>query len=161
MFVDRPTIEVADLAHDLGLSTVQLHGSEPPNAVVELGRNFRVIRAFRLGDLAAVEAMKAYLSRCANLGRLPDFALIDAFVPGQPGGTGQVVEEAVLSALKGFDQLPLILAGGLSPENVAERLGHLHPVVVDVAGGVESVPGRKDPAKVTAFVRAVRGKFSS
>ena len=113
---------------------------------------------FGWGDLAAVEAMKAYLLACQNLGRLPDYALIDAFVPGHPGGTGQVVPEHLLVSLRGFDQLPLILAGGLTPANVAERLGHFQPWAVDVAGGVESSPGRKDLQKVAAFVNAVRSR---
>lgn len=158
LFVDRPTTEVAWLAHWLGLSTLQLHGSEPPEAVAELGKTYRIIRAFRLGDLAAVEAMKAYLAACHDLGRLPDYALIDAFVPGHPGGTGQVVPEPLLASLREFDQLPLILAGGLTPANVAERLGHFQPWAVDVAGGVESSPGRKDLQKVAAFVSAVRSR---
>ena len=119
-----------------------------------------MIRAFRLGDVPAVEAMKSYLGACHSLGRLPDFALIDAFVPGQPGGTGQVVDVGILAALRDFDQVPLILAGGLTPANVGERLGYLSLAGVDVAGGVESSSGRKDPVKVAAFVDAVQSDKS-
>lgn len=141
----------------LGLSTIQLHGSEPPSAVAELGGEYRIIRAFRVGTLADLAAMKSYLQACQDLGRLPDYALIDAFVPGVQGGTGKLVSDEILFELRDFAQIPLILAGGLTPDNVAERLSHFHPAVVDVAGGVESEPGRKDPAKVAAFVAAVRG----
>jgi phosphoribosylanthranilate isomerase len=97
--------------------------------------------------------MKAHLQRAAELGRSPDEVLIDAYVAGQPGGTGQAIHDAI------FDLLPplprLILAGGLTPENVAERAERVGPWMVDVASGVESEPGRKDLERVRAFVRAL------
>jgi phosphoribosylanthranilate isomerase len=82
--------------------------------------------------------------------------LVDAHVPGQEGGTGQSITGDVLAALPPLPRL--ILAGGLTPHNVAERVARVRPWMVDVASGVENTPGCKDPARVAAFVRAVRGQ---
>ena len=91
----------------------------------------------------------------APCGRLPDAVLLDAYVPGQAGGTGQTIDAKLLAALPPLP--PVILAGGLTPENVAARIALVRPWMVDVASGVESAPGCKDPARVDAFLRAVRG----
>jgi phosphoribosylanthranilate isomerase len=88
------------------------------------------------------------------MGRSPDAVLVDAQVPGQAGGTARLVAEHVLAEIPPLPRL--ILAGGLTPENVAERIARARPWMVDVASGVESSPGRKDPAKVAAFIRAAR-----
>jgi phosphoribosylanthranilate isomerase len=80
---------------------------------------------------------------------------VDCFVAGQPGGTGRTIAPELLRQLPVLPHL--VLAGGLSPENVAERVAAVRPWMVDVAGGVESAPGRKDPARVQAFIRAARG----
>jgi len=153
LFVDRPPEEVAAVAASLGLRIVQLHGQEPPEDLLVLHRFFS-IRSFRLGDASAVARMSAYLERCYALGRVPDAVLIDAFVPGQAGGTGVEIAANLLEALPPLPRL--ILAGGLTPQNVAERAARVRPWMVDVASGVESSPGRKDPAHVMAFVRALR-----
>jgi phosphoribosylanthranilate isomerase len=158
LFVDRPPDEVASLADRVGLSTIQLHGDEPPTDLVALG-HLRIIRAFRLGDSEAVACMLRYLSRAKDLGRPPDAVLVDAHVTGQPGGTGHPIDSGLLQLLP---RLPhLILAGGLTPQNVAGRIDLARPWMVDVASGVESSPGRKDPARVAAFVRAARGERDS
>ena len=157
LFVDRLPAEVAEIARRAGLHTVQLHGNEPPEDLLAL-RHLTIIRAFRLADPAAVARMQAYLQRTADLGRAPDAVLVDGYVAGQQGGTGQTIDLGVLDHLP---QLPnLILAGGLTPENVAARIARVHPWMVDVASGVESSPGRKDPALVAAFIRAARGKIA-
>ena len=156
LFVDRPPDEVASLALRIGLKTVQLHGDEPPTDLIALG-HLRIIRAFRLGDTEAVACMLRYLRRSQELGRPPDAVLVDAHVAGQPGGTGHAIDNELLRLLP---PLPyLILAGGLTPENVAGRIGQVRPWMVDVASGVESAPGRKDPGRVAAFVRAARGAY--
>ena len=155
LFVDRPPDEVASLADRIGLKTVQLHGDEPPTDLVALG-HLRIIRAFRLGDTEAVACMLRYLSRSQELGRPPDAVLVDAHVAGQPGGTGHAIASELLRVLPPLPNL--ILAGGLTPENVAGRIGQVRPWMVDVASGVESSPGRKDPGRVAAFVRAARGE---
>ena len=154
LFVDRPPGEVAEVASRVGLSIVQLHGNEPPEDLLTLG-HLRIIRAFRLGDSSAITRMIAYLQRDAELGRVPDAVLIDAYVTGQSGGTGHAIASDLLDELPPLPRL--ILAGGLTPENVAERIAKVRPWMVDVASGVESSPGRKDPDRVEAFVNAVSG----
>ena len=98
--------------------------------------------------------MSDYLARARAIGRLPDAILIDAYVAGQSGGTGATVASDVLDCIPPLPRL--ILAGGLTPENVAAKVALVRPWMVDVASGVESSPGRKDPAKVAAFVKAAQ-----
>lgn len=153
LFVGRPPSEVRAIAGSVGIPILQLHGDEPPEDLVALA-DFTLVRAFRIGDVAAIDRLNDYLERCRTLGREPDHVLVDGYLPGQAGGTGQSIGLTLL------DQLPtipgLILAGGLTPENVADRVVRVRPWMVDVASGVESSPGRKDPARVRAFVAAVR-----
>jgi phosphoribosylanthranilate isomerase len=153
LFVNRRPEEVEEIADRLGLTTIQLHGDEPPEDFVRLDR-FWIIRAFRLGNCADVEAMKRCLARAEVLGRLPDAVLVDGSAPGLAGGTGQLVSEDLLRSLPPMPRL--ILAGGLTPQNVAARLALVQPWMVDVASGVESAPGRKELAKVAAFISAAR-----
>jgi phosphoribosylanthranilate isomerase len=153
VFVDRPPAEVAAIAQKVGLKIVQLHGHEPPEALLALAHLF-VVRAYRLGDAAAVARMIADLDACQALGRLPDAVLVDAYVPGQEGGTGQAITADVLAALPPLPRL--ILAGGLTAQNVAERVARVRPWMVDVASGVESAPGCKDARMVGAFVAAAQ-----
>jgi phosphoribosylanthranilate isomerase len=155
LFVDRPPREIADLAARLRIGTVQLHGNEPPEDLTLLP-HLRVVRAFRLADEQSVADMMNYLRMAIDLGRPPDAVLIDAYVAGQPGGTGQTVDIDLLTMLPPHARL--ILAGGLTPENVADRVAKLSPWMVDVASGVESAPGRKDLNRVSAFIRAARGR---
>jgi phosphoribosylanthranilate isomerase len=82
--------------------------------------------------------------------------LIDSYAVSQPGGTGRAIGWDVLDALRPLPSSRLILAGGLNPENVAERVARVRPWMVDVASGVESAPGRKDLGRVIAFIRAAR-----
>lgn len=154
LFVNRPSAEVAEIAARIGIDTVQLHGDEPVEALAALAP-LRVVRAFRLGDRLAVDLMSEYLYRAETLGASPFATLIDGYVAGQAGGTGRVIVGPVLDHLPPLPRL--ILAGGLTPENVADRVARLRPWMVDVASGVEAAPGRKDPARVAAFVRAARG----
>jgi phosphoribosylanthranilate isomerase len=98
--------------------------------------------------------MLEYLERARSIGHAPDATLIDAAVPGHQGGTGTLVAEELLDSLPPLPRL--ILAGGLHAGNVAERVARVRPWMVDVASGVESSPGRKDPVQVAAFIRAAR-----
>ncbi len=159
LFVDRPVAEVVAIAGRVGLSILQLHGAESPEYLSELRQSSayppRIVRAFRLADPAAIDRMVAYLDRAEVLGCPVHAVLVDAHVVGVPGGTGRTLPNAIL------DRLPfhprLILAGGLNPENVANRVARVRPWMVDVAGGVESAPGVKDPDQVAAFVTSARG----
>jgi phosphoribosylanthranilate isomerase len=153
VFVDRPAWEVADLADRLGLGIVQLHGQEPPEDLLVLSR-FQIVRAFRMGEGTDWDAVTAYLARAEALGRRPDAVLIDAYVPGRSGGTGASIAEDMLDRRPPLPRL--ILAGGLTPQNVAERIARVRPWMVDVASGVEWAPGRKDRTAVAAFLRAAR-----
>ena len=153
LFVDIPPDEVGEIAEDLGLQVVQLHGQEPALDLPALAR-FRIVRAFRLGCPKDIPAMLEYLDQARILGRAPDAVLVDAAVPGQAGGTGTPVAAELLDRLPPLPHL--ILAGGLDADNVASRIRRVRPWMVDVASGVESAPGRKDPAQVHAFIRAAR-----
>ncbi|MDG3007171.1 phosphoribosylanthranilate isomerase [Paludisphaera mucosa] len=153
LFVDRPPAEVVATCRTLGLSRVQLHGDEPPEDLSALGEFF-LIRAFRLRDASAVRAMSAHLERASRLGRAPDAVLIDAWSPSAFGGTGATITASILVDLPPIARL--MLAGGLTPENVAARALAIRPWMVDLASGVESAPGRKDLDKVQSLVRALR-----
>lgn len=152
LFVNRPPAEVAETAAVAGLRIVQLHGDEPPEDLLALG-DLWIIRAFRLADESAVARMVSYLERAEHLGRAPDAVLIDGYSSTHHGGTGQTIGLDLLDLLPPLPRL--ILAGGLNPENVADRIARVRPWMVDVASGVESSPGRKDPERVAAFVKAV------
>jgi len=104
---------------------------------------------------------KKDLAACEAAGRLPDAVLVDALTPGRYGGTGETVSWAGLADYrKWLGEMPLILAGGLTPENVAEAIRTVQPYGVDVASGVESSPGVKDHGKVQAFVDAAKAAFN-
>ncbi len=153
VFVDHSPDEVANLAALIGLEIVQLHGHEPPadlKALAHLG----LIKAFPLRTAADWSGVVDYLAEAQALGRAPDAVLIDAQVSGQRGGTGVPVAADVLDAIPPLPRLAL--AGGLTPENVAERIAQVRPWMVDTASGVESSPGCKDPAKIAGFVRAAK-----
>jgi len=154
VFVDRPAALVAEVADRLGLKIVQLHGREPPEDLLSLD-HLQIIKAFRLDAASTWCGVNDYLGRARALGRLPDAILIDAYVAGQNGGTGVAIALELLDSAPPFDRL--ILAGGLTPQNVALRVARVRPWMVDVASGVESAPGRKDLARVAAFIRAARG----
>ncbi len=154
LFVDRPAEEVMATVCAVGLDVVQLHGDEPPEYLAELA-GVRVVKAFRLKDVESASAIRLYLDRAEVLGQPPHAILVDAFVPGLAGGTGIAIADELLGLIPAHPRL--ILAGGLTPENVADRAGRVGPWMVDVASGVESEPGRKCPERIGAFVAAIRG----
>jgi phosphoribosylanthranilate isomerase len=158
VFVNADVNHLVRIAGEIGLDALQLHGDEPPEEIGRLGP-IVLIRAFRLQDSGA-SALLDYLARCRELGRLPDAVLVDAFQPGIYGGTGQVADWTVVRRLTGqVAPLPLILAGGLTPDNVAAAIAAATPAAVDTASGVESAPGLKDPDLVRAFVLRARRAF--
>jgi phosphoribosylanthranilate isomerase len=172
VFVDHATNDVARIARGLGLSIVQLHGSEPNAQVRALADSgLETIKAFRIGDEASLNAMARWLCDAENEGALPSWILIDADVAGFLGGSGQTIPQHVLSRVRSREissgrlregarillENRLILAGGLTPENVTELAAQIQPAVVDVASGVESEPARKDLARVQRFIAAARG----
>jgi phosphoribosylanthranilate isomerase len=138
VFVDADRDEVARIAVRVGLHALQFHGNE--NAEYCRGWDRKVIKAVRARDAETVRTAASYPV---------DFVLVDAYVEGLVGGTGRL---ARWDWLTDIDRERLIVAGGLTPENVADAVRQLRPVAVDVASGVESAPGRKDPALVRRFI---------
>lgn len=158
LFVDRPIAELFRIVDAIGLGIIQLHGDETADYLRECARinpALRVIRAFRLNDAESVERMTDSLRVAQSLGCPPHAILVDAHVPGLPGGTGRSLSFDILDRLPAHPRL--ILAGGLNPSNVAERVARVRPWMVDVASGVESSPGFKDIGLVSAFVNEARG----
>lgn len=151
VFVNLPPADVAAILDACSLDLAQCSGDEPADDVAMLGeRAFKAIRPRDAAQAAALAA--AYPRRSA-----PPGLLVDASAgTGRFGGTGQTGDWDAARALAGAQ--PILLAGGLRPENVAAAIAAVHPWGVDVASGVESAPGRKDPAKMKAFVRGARGE---
>jgi phosphoribosylanthranilate isomerase len=145
-------------ASPVGLHAIQLHGDEPPSYCAQV-RSKYLIRARKLTE-KGVSDIAADLEACDRLRRLPDAILIDSAVSGQYGGTGIKVSWTGLADYRRWlHNVPLILAGGLTPQNVADAIRIVRPHGVDVASGVESSPGKKDAKMVRDFVQASREAF--
>lgn len=145
VFVNSPASYILQLVHALALGAVQLCGEEPPSIVSELGR-IPVLRSVRVRDAESLEEFECW----------PVAAhVIDAHVPGRHGGTCQTIPLSLAREAVSRGR-HVILAGGLTPANVAERVALLRPYAVDVSSGVEAQPGVKDPDRLSAFLEAVR-----
>jgi phosphoribosylanthranilate isomerase len=157
VFVDESAERIRAIAAEVGLGAIQLHGDEPPELPAVLAP-LKVIKAFRIGSPADLDAADAWQVAAEKAGRRPDAWLIDAAVPGGPkGGTGQRGDWTLAAQLARTSRRPpQILAGGLTPENVAEAIKTVRPWGVDASGGLEDSPGVKSPEKIRAFVEAVR-----
>jgi phosphoribosylanthranilate isomerase len=152
VFVEVPLPRALEQVRSLGrIHTIQWHGQDrEPGACYP----FHLIAAFPVRDESSLEAIGRYLDACRDLSRMPSALLLDAHVPGQHGGTGRTAPWHLLASFR--PGLPVILAGGLTPDNVAEAVREVRPYGVDVASGVESAPGRKDPDKVRRFIDNAR-----
>jgi phosphoribosylanthranilate isomerase len=148
VFVDTPTDLVISILRDSPLDVAQLSGDESPEALELLGD-----RAFKVFRPASAEAMAEMVQRYPQRVLAP-YWLIDTYRPGEFGGTGHVADWSLASSLAA--NAPILLAGGLRVDNVGEAIRQVRPWGVDVASGVESAPGVKDPEKVQAFIHAVR-----
>jgi phosphoribosylanthranilate isomerase len=139
--------EVAAAVEDMQLSMIQLHGDEGPAFCAEAARRTgaKVIKALRVHSSADIQAAEAFRT---------DFHLLDAHRPGKPGGTGASFDWELARAHR--SGVPVILAGGLVPANVAQAIEVVRPFAVDVASGVESAPGIKDHELMAAFAAAAR-----
>jgi len=143
----NPTFEAADeIALTVDLDVVQLHGEEPPGLVEQLSDCWPLIKAFRVGPEFRAEALAEY-------GKSVHFFLLDGFSKTARGGTGKTFDWSAAVAAKRYGRI--FLSGGLTPENVGEAIRQVRPFAVDVCSGVESEPGKKDAARVRAFVEAV------
>lgn len=138
VFVNASRSEVSRTAEQTGLTALQFHGDEAPDFCTAWPQ--KVIKGLRVRDRhAAAEALRYPV----------DFILVDTYVEGQFGGTGKRIAAELL---EGFDRNRLILAGGLTPDNVAEVVRAVRPFAVDVASGVERVPGKKDWELMRRFI---------
>ncbi len=163
VFVNESQEEIARAHSMCEFGWIQLHGDEHPQFLAQLKTAVRlpIMRAFRWGPDHGPQ-IDEYLARCAELKCLPDAILIDAYKPGEFGGTGETADWDAIAQWReksGF-KIPLVLAGGLTPENVAEAIAMVRPDAVDTASGVESSSGKKDPVRVAAFVTAAREAFA-
>jgi phosphoribosylanthranilate isomerase len=159
IFVDAPADEIKSILRGLPFSAVQLHGNESPQTVADL-KPVPVIKALHLaaGDTATLALWRAAI-RDLQLTNLIGLLLETARPTGPRGGTGVVNDFTGLAEIKktgGFSGLPpIILAGGLTPQNVAEAVRLLRPFAVDVSSGLESGHREKSAEKITAFIQAV------
>jgi phosphoribosylanthranilate isomerase len=145
VFVNSPLEEVIDAAERENLTLLQFHGEEGPSFCTEAARRTgaKVMKAMRVTSAADVQAAEAYRT---------DFHLFDAYWHGIHGGTGKSFDWDLVRNRR--SKVPMLLAGGLTPENVGDAIELVKPFAVDVVSGVEAEPGRKDHAKVEAFLQA-------
>lgn len=143
LFVNEDAAKIQRIADQCHLDALQLHGDESPEFCKALNR--KTIKAFRIKDES-------------SLSQVPDYRVsayhLDTYVKGKMGGTGLIFNWTLAEKTKKYG--PVILAGGLNPRNVASAVQQVRPYGVDVSSGVEATPGRKAPAKVEAFIDAVR-----
>jgi phosphoribosylanthranilate isomerase len=146
VFVNATLDEVAATADRCHLTVVQLHGDEGPAYCREVARRTgaKVMKAVRVRDAAQLSDLQRFHT---------DFHLLDAYSPRSPGGTGETFDWELARRHPG--KPPVVLSGGLNPDNVGSAIETARPFAVDVASGTEAAPGRKDPDKLIAFMRAV------
>lgn len=147
VFVNEDRQVVRNLMDDCGLAFAQLHGNETATYCQELGRP--ILKALRVKDRSAFLALAEYRGRAGVRG-----FVLDAFSDQAYGGTGLVIDWAV--AAEAAKAANILLAGGLTPDNVGKAIQAVQPYGVDVSSGVERTPGQKDHEKVRAFIRAAK-----
>jgi len=144
VFVNAPEELIARAVGECGLSLLQFHGDEPPEFCTSFG--LMSMKAIRVKDAETLKVLEKFPT---------DAFLLDAWSPEARGGTGTIFNWDLAIEAKKLGK-PFFLAGGLTPENVADAVRRVRPFGVDVASGVESSPGKKDPAKMQAFIKAVQ-----
>lgn len=143
VFVNANEFVIEKIADELKLDVIQLSGEESPDFCTRFEP--KVIKTFHVKDESSFESMEDYEV---------DGYLLDTFVPGTSGGTGQTFNWDL--AVKAKAHGPVILSGGLTPENVVEAILKVRPYAVDVSSGIEKYPGKKDPDKLKAFIDSVK-----
>jgi phosphoribosylanthranilate isomerase len=148
VFVNATLDELAGEAEAIGFSHLQLHGDEGPAFCTEAARRTgcKIIKAARVATEGDIRDLERFHT---------DFHMLDAAVPGMRGGSGRTWEWDLLAARR--SKVPLILSGGLGPDNVEEAIAATRPYAVDTASGTESAPGIKDPEKVRRFLEIAAG----
>lgn len=164
LFVNHEQSEILGTVKSLGLSTIQLHGDESPKFLRELLQQkseLKIIKAFRMNE-NGWQKLENYLEECQQLGVTLFASLLDAYSPQSYGGTGEKISWNQIPIKYRFnDWPPLILAGGLTPENLAEAIQTAQPWGIDVASGVESSPSIKDKTQIKRFLHAARAEKNS
>lgn len=159
VFVNSSAAEIEDVARATGLTAVQLHGDESAEVVAEVRQllpEMQLIRAWRVGS-EGLAPLVEHCVDCRQHGGVWDACLVDARVEGNYGGTGATAPWELLAGEWSLHALPpLILAGGLTVENVAQAVCKVHPWGIDVASGVESSPGAKNLDLVRQFLEQAR-----
>lgn len=159
VFVNHTAREIAEVLGQVSLDFVQLHGDETASILAQLPTGVRVVRACRCGP-DGFQRLSRFLTDAGSSGRPPDAVLFDANVGSGFGGTGQLADWGLIVQQRAtIAPLPIILAGGLTPENVAEAIAVVRSDGVDVASGVERQPGMKDGLLVKKFVARARDAF--
>jgi phosphoribosylanthranilate isomerase len=148
VFVDADHAALSAVRSAVGLTCLQLHGDEPPELLAQFLPH--AYKALRVRDVGVIAEAARYGG---------EFVLLDAYVHGVHGGSGARFDWSLATELARTRKL--MLAGGLVPSNVAEAVATVQPFCVDVASGVESAPGKKDPALVRAFVQAAKSVTTS
>ena len=159
VFVNHNQRSIESTASAVGLDAIQLHGDEQSAFIAVLAKNRKVLRALRCTpDINS--RLIHFVQACKQSGRLPDAFLLDADAGAEYGGTGERADWGLIAhACESLSEVPLVLAGGLTPTNVAAGITAVRPAAVDVASGVESSPGKKDHAKLRDFIAAARDAF--
>lgn len=147
VFVDEKPEQIEKIIGLTGIDVVQLHGNEPPE-ICNFSR--RIIKAIRVKYLESLNPLIHYKDRVSAF-------LLDTFTPEIFGGTGQIFNWDIALDAKQFGRI--ILAGGLTPDNIAEAVGRVRPYGVDVSSGVESEKGKKDHRKLKLFIERAKGIF--
>ena len=150
VFVNEPIQSVVDIVRDCDLSLVQLHGNEDAEYCKQLGDSLagcKILKACRVGEHTAGDGFTPYAP-------FVQAYLLDTYVKGIEGGTGKIFDWGLVTALH-LDK-PVILAGGLTPDNIIESLQTMVPYAIDINSGVEDAPGLKNHEKLKSIVSKVR-----
>jgi phosphoribosylanthranilate isomerase len=147
VFVNESSKTVQNIMEKCGLTYAQLHGDETPEYCETLDRP--ILKALRLKDRSSFLSLAEYRGRAGVKG-----FVVDTFSESSYGGTGQTTNWSLAAEVA--EAAPILLAGGLTPENVQEAIAQVHPYGVDVSSGVEVRPGKKDHDKVRTFIHAVQ-----
>jgi phosphoribosylanthranilate isomerase len=147
VFVNEREPKMLEIARAVGLDALQLHGDETPAMVRRLKRSFPVIKGIRVKTSPGARQLSRFKAATA--------LLLDGFDAHRRGGTGKTFDWEIARRAKQYGRI--FLAGGLTPENVGEAIRAVQPYAVDVCSGVETRPGKKDPASVKRLMRAAKG----
>ncbi len=146
VFVNEDRKKVEEITESCGLTTLQFHGQESPSYCE--GFKQKIVKALRIENKDILEKAVQYKDKV-------DAYLLDTYSPSKYGGTGKTFDWCIAKEIKEFG-LPIILSGGLNPENIREAISEVEPYGIDVSSGVEERPGKKNMEKLINFVRIVR-----